>query len=166
VVNTLGIAVIIKLGNGDNDVVNSGDASAIRVGNGAGDVVNSGDASTIRVGNGNNDVVNSGGASTIRVGNGNDTIHVGALDAVTVGTGQDNFVFDQTVPSTIGAATINGFDPSKDVIVMQQTLASTFSVQDDVHGNAVITFAGDNSDAITLMGVHASALHSSDFHLV
>jgi hypothetical protein len=66
----------------------------------------------------------------------------------------------------IDAVTINGFDPSKDVIVMQQTLASTFSVHDDVHGNAVISFAGDNSDSITLVGVHASALHSSDFQLV
>ena len=49
---------------------------------------------------------------------------------------------------------------------MQQTLASTFSVHDDVHGNAVISFAGDNSDSITLVVVHASALHSSDFQLV
>jgi hypothetical protein len=30
----------------------------------------------------------------------------------------------------------------------------------------VISFAGDSSDSITLVGVHASALHSTDFQLV
>ena len=31
---------------------------------------------------------------------------------------------------------------------------------------SVISFAGDSSDSITLVGVHASALHSTDFQLV
>ena len=161
--------MLIILGDGDADVVNAvnGSFASVTLGDGAGDVVNASGSSNdiIALGNGNNDKVFGGDSNTITVGNGNDTIHVGFANTVTVGTGQDNFVFDQTAPGTIGAVTINGFDPSKDVIVMQHTLP-TFSVQDDVHGNAVITFAGDNSDAITLMGVHASSLHSSDFQLV
>jgi len=163
----------ISIGNGDDTVSLSGGSgmpnslgtgNTVTLGNGD-DTVTAAASNRITLGNGD-DTVFAGANDAVTLGNGKDTIHVGLANTVTVGTGQDSFVFDQTVPSTIGAVTINGFDPSKDVIVMQQTLASTFSVHDDVHGNAVITFAGDNSDSITLVGVHASALHSSDFHLV
>jgi uncharacterized protein (TIGR03118 family) len=163
----------ISIGNGDDTVSLSGGSgipnslgtgNTVTLGNGD-DTVTAAASNRITLGNGD-DTVFAGANDAVTLGNGKDTIHVGLANTVTVGTGQDSFVFHQTVPSTIGAVTINGFDASKDVIVMQQTLASTFSVHDDVHGNAVITFAGDNSDSITLVGVHASALHSSDFHLV
>ena len=113
----------------------------ITLGNGAGDMVSAvGIHNTITLGNGNNDTVYSGGISTIKIGNGNDTIHVGTADTVTVGTGQDSFVFDQTVAGTIGAVTINHFDPSKDVIVLTQTLVpgqNVLPAHDDANGNAV-----------------------------
>ena len=96
----------------------------ITLGNGAGDVVdvstNFG-STTITVGDGNNDTVNATFApgATITVGNGNDTISVGRDNTVTVGTGQDSLIFQQTTPYypvNIGAATITGFDPNKDSI--------------------------------------------------
>jgi probable HAF family extracellular repeat protein len=99
--------------------------------------------------------------------NGNNTILVGTNESVTVGTGRDTFIFDQTTAGTIGAVTITGFDPSKDVIQFQTALVPTQNVlpAHDVNGNAVI--AVDNSvDTITLVGVHSSALHASDFHFV
>ena len=156
-----------KYGNGDNltvDVITNGDTYII--GNGNNDTVNAGNSSldTIILGNGN---VYSGGISTIKIGNGNDTIHVGTADTVTVGTGQDSFVFDQTVAGTIGAVTINHFDPSKDVIVLTQTLVpgqNVLPAHDDANGNAVVTVVP--GDTITLVGVHSSALHASDFQFV
>jgi Ca2+-binding RTX toxin-like protein len=118
----------ITLGDGAGDVVNAGGpvGGFITLGNGAGDVVNA----------------NSSFSATITLGNGNDTIHVGFGDTVTVGTGKDSFVFDQTAPGSISAVTINHFNPSKDVISLSKQLTTT----------------------ITLVGVHASALHPSDFH--
>jgi hypothetical protein len=103
--------------------------------------------------------------TTIKVGNGNDTIHVGFANTVTVGKGQDSFVFDQTFAGGIGAVTINHFDPGKDVIIIQKALATSVTPQDDSHGNAVITVDG-SGDTITLVGVHSSALHASDFQFV
>jgi hypothetical protein len=108
------------------------------------------------------------------VGNGNDTIYAGQNTTMTVGTGHDSFVFEQTTPGTIGQATIIGFDPQKDVITFSSQLTTSVSYHDDAHGNAVITV--DNAgeallppnlhDMITLVGVHASELHPSDFHFV
>jgi len=75
------------------------------------------------------------------------------------------FIFDQTTAGTIAQVTITAFNPSKDVIVIQSKLATSFTAQDDAHGNAVVTFPNDTQDHITLVGVHSSALHASDFHL-
>jgi hypothetical protein len=83
---------------------------------------------------------------------------------VTVGKGHDTFVFDQTAPGSIGAVTINHFDPTKNVIQIQTALAAAVTPVDS-HDNAVITLDG-SGDTITLVGVQASALHPSDFHLV
>jgi Ca2+-binding RTX toxin-like protein len=160
----------ITVGNGKNDAVVSGGGSTISVGDGDGAVVWTGGQDQITVGNGNNDTVFSQfGYNTITVGNGNDTIHVATNDTVAVGKGQDVFVFDsffEKQPGGIGAVTITGFNPSKDVIVIQQTLATSFAAHDDVHGNAVVTFPNDGQDHITLVGVHASDLHASDFQFV
>ena len=74
-------------------------------------------------------------------------------------------MFEQTTPGTIGQATITGFDPHKDVITFPNQLTSSVSYHDNAQGNAVVTV--DNSgDTITLVGVHASDLHPSDFHFV
>ena len=122
---------------------------------------------TITLGNGNGDVVNdsAGSGNVITVGNGNDTIYVGTNDTLTVGTGHDSFVFQQTAPGSIGVVTINHFDPNKDVITLSSQLTTSVSYQDNSQGNAVIT-VGNSGDTITLVGVHASALHPSDFHFV
>src|SRR4029077_19235191 len=125
---------------------------SITLGNGNNDTVFSGGFDSITLGNGNNDTVFSGGGNTIKVGNGNDTIHVGFADTVTVGKGHDSFVFDQTTAGNIGAVTINHFDPSKDVITIQKSLATSVSYQ-DVNGNTVITVDG-SGDTVTLVGVH------------
>lgn len=163
----------ITVGNGNNDNVTV--TSLENFGNGTPPI-----AATINVGNGNNDVVDASFtvASTINVGNGNDKIYVGTSSAVTVGTGQDTFVFDKNNFSTtqgtpgdaIGQVTIKGFDPSKDVIGLKAGFYNNYQVNDDSHGNAVISFPtlppGTSTDTITLVGVHASNVHASDFQLV
>ena len=126
---------------------------------------NSGD--TVTLGNGNGDVVKYSpkyfGNNTIKVGNGNDTIYVGNSDTITVGAGHDSFIFAQTTAGHIGAVTVNGFNPSWDVFTFSSLLTSSVSYHDNAQGNAVITV--DNAgDAITLVGVHSSALQPSDFH--
>jgi Ca2+-binding RTX toxin-like protein len=37
--------------------------------------------------------------ASIKVGNGNDTLYVGTNDTLTVGTGHDSFIFQQTTPA-------------------------------------------------------------------
>jgi hypothetical protein len=59
---------------------------------------------------------------------------------------------------------VNHFDPTQDVIVIQKTLTTSVNPQ-DVSGNAVITL-DNNGDVITLVGVHASDLHTSNFQFV
>src|SRR5262249_55958617 len=123
--------------------------------------------STVSLGNGNNDTVNAtfAPAATITVGNGNDTIYVGRDNTITVGTGHDSFIFEQTTPGNMGAATITGFDPHKDSFTFSNQLTTSVSYHDNAQGNAVVTV--DNSgDTITLVGVHASELHPSNFHFV
>ena len=160
----------IKLGDGDGDTVNlKGDIERINLGNGNGDVVNDsyGGANAITVGNGNGDLVNDSGGfgNVITAGNGNDTIYVGSSDTVTVGTGRDSFVFQQTTPGNIGATTISGFDPHKDSFTFSNQLTTSVSYHDNAQGNAVVTV--DNAgDTITLVGVHSAELHPSDFHFV
>jgi hypothetical protein len=141
----------------------------IILGDGAGDTVNAFDSSndTITLGNGNNDTVMASTSvdDTITVGNGNDTIYVGRDNTITVGTGHDSFIFEQTTPGNIGAVTVNHFDPNKDIFTFSTQLTTSVSYHDNAQGNAVITV--DNSgDTITLVGVHASELHPSNFHFV
>ena len=169
------------LGDGAGDVVNAniqiGGGDIITLGNGNHDTVimhrgggGSSGNNTITLGNGNGDVVNdyytgqfSAANNTITVGNGNDTIHVGFGDTVTVGKGQDAFVFEQTTPGLIGAVAINHFDTGKDVITLSSQFKTTVSYHDNSQGNAVIT-VDTSGDTITLVGVHSAALHTSDFH--
>ena len=123
-------------------------------------------ANAVTVGNGNGDVVNDGvGGNSITVGNGNDTIYVGLNDTITVGTGHDSFVFQQTTPGNIGAVTVTGFDPHKDSFTFSNQLTTSVSYHDNAQSNAVVTV--DNAgDTITLLGVHSAELHPSDFHFV
>jgi hypothetical protein len=159
----------ITLGNGNGDVVNANAIDTpITLGNGHGDVVNIGGGghNTITLGNGDGDVVTSGGGlNTITLGNGNDTVYVGSNDNVTVGTGHDSFVFQQTTPGNIGAVFVSGFSPNKDSFTFSTQLTASVSYHDNAQGNAVVTV--DNAgDTITLVGVHAADLHPSDFHFV
>jgi hypothetical protein len=72
-------------------------------------------------------------------------------------------VFQQTTPGTVGAVTVAGFDPSKDVFVFSNQLTTSVSYQDNAQGNAVITVDSNPADTITLVGVHSADLHPSDF---
>jgi hypothetical protein len=91
--------------------------------------------------------------------------HTQVAAHLTVGTGHNSFVFEQTTPGTIGTATVTGFDSSKDSFTFSSQLTSSVSYHDNAQGNTVITV--DNAgDTITLVGVHASELHPSDFHFV
>ena len=72
-------------------------------------------------------------------------------------------MFEQTTPASIGTATVTGFEPRKDSFTFSNQLTTSVSYHDNAQGNAVITV--DNAgDTITLVGVHASELHPSDFH--
>jgi Ca2+-binding RTX toxin-like protein len=161
----------IKVGNGNGDTVafGGGGNNTITLGDGDNDTMvnlGGGTNNSITLGDGNGNVVNDskGSHNTIKVGNGNDTIYVGSNDTVKVGTGQDSFVFAQTTPGNIGAVTLIGFDPSKDSFTFSNQLATFLSIHDDDQGNAVISVDNDPADTITLAGVHAAALHPSDFH--
>jgi len=103
----------------------------------------------------------------ITVGNGNDTIDVGFGDTATVGTGQDAFVFEQTTLGSIGAVTINNFNPSKgDVLNFNPALIANYAAAmadtKQVGLDTVITV--DATDTVTLTGVAASHLTASNFH--
>jgi Ca2+-binding RTX toxin-like protein len=101
-------------------------------------------------------MASNAGNSEITAGNGNDTIYVGRDNTVTVGTSHDSFIFEQTTPGNIGAVTVTGFDPGKDVITFSTQLTTSVSYHDNAEGNAVVTV--DNAgDTITLVGVHASS---------
>jgi hypothetical protein len=74
-------------------------------------------------------------------------------------------VFEQTVAGNIGTVTIKNFDASKDLIILQQVLTTSVSIQ-DVNGNAVVT-VDSSGDTITLVGVHSSAVQAvNDVHFV
>ena len=74
-------------------------------------------------------------------------------------------MFQQTTPGNVGAVTVTGFNPNKDSFTFSNQLTTSVSYHDDSHGNAVVTV--DNAgDTITLLGVHSSQLHPSDFHFV
>ena len=65
----------------------------------------------------------------------------------------------------IGAVTVTGFEPNKDSFTFSTQLTTSVSYHDNAQRNAVVTV--DNSgDTITLVGVHASELHPSNFHFV
>ena len=161
----------ITLGNGNHDtVIFSGVGSyGITVGDGNDDTVIASGVGThggITVGNGNHDtVIASDYSGGITVGNGNDTIYVGGNNTITVGTGHDSFVFQQTTPGNIGAVIVTGFDPNKDGFTFSNQLTTSVSYHDNTQGNAVVTV--DNAgDTITLVGVHSAELHPSDLHFV
>jgi len=102
---------------------------------------------------------------TLQGGSGNDVLIGQPNDTLIAGTGADTFVFNPG----FGKETITGFDVTKDVIAFVHALATSFTdlgIQDNAQGNAVITFAGDTQDKITLTGVHSSALQASDFKFV
>jgi VCBS repeat-containing protein len=151
----------ITAGNG-NDAALAGSNDTINLGNGN-DTVTAGATSIITVGSGN-DNVTAESDSTIKLGNGNDTVYVGQNDTITVGTGHDSFIFQQTTPGNIGAVTVVGFNPNKDSFTFSNQLTTSVSYHDNAQGNAVITVDSNPADTITLVGVHATALHPSDFH--
>jgi len=165
------VSLLSGRGSGDPDSLGTG--NTVTLGNGD-DTVTAAASNRIILGNGD-DTVFAGANDAVTLGNGKDTIHVGMNDTVTVGKGQDSFVFDQTVAGNIGAVTINGFNPSKDVIQLTTTLVpgqNVLPAHDDANGNAVITvdtFVSGKvtvAETITLVGVHSSALNASDFHFV
>jgi hypothetical protein len=174
--DSVGDTIIVGNGNGDSVTAIDSFLDQITLGNGNGDsvvVLSSGD--TVTLGNGNGDIVNDshGVGNTITVGNGNDTIYVGINDTVTVGKGQDTFIFDATRAGNIGADTINGFRPERvhgsqpDVIQLKSALWGSGpmpTITTDADGNAVLS--DGQGDTITLVGVHASALHASNFHFL
>jgi uncharacterized protein (TIGR03118 family) len=161
----------ISIGNGDDTVSLSGGSgipnslgtgNTVTLGNGA-DTVTAAASNRITLGNGD-DTVFAGANDAVTLGNGKDTIYVGRGDTVTVGTGHDSFVFQQTTPGNIGAVTVVGFDPNKDSFTFSNQLTTSVSYHDNAQGNAAITVDNNPADTITLVGVHAAALHPSDFH--
>jgi hypothetical protein len=152
----------ISFGDGDNDFVGGINFSnnKISFGNGGGDRVyagGAGDHNIIKMGNGDGDVVDLrfDTNDTITVGTGNLVqIHMGTDTTATVGKhgGIDTFYFTQTTQGDIGSAKIYNFDIAKDIIEI--SMSGSYSSHLD-HCNTVITFAGDPSDTITLVGVQA-----------
>jgi hypothetical protein len=85
-------------------------------------------------------------------------------DVWTIGNGLDVLA----VNSGFGNNTITNFNPGHDVIQFNHALFTNFAAvmarTQQVGANTVITY--DASDEITLKGVTASSLHSSNFKFV
>jgi len=92
-------------------------------------------------------MASNAGNSEITAGNGNDTIYVGRDNTVTVGTSHDSFIFEQTTPGNIGAVTVTGFDPGKDVITFSTQLTTSVSYHDNAEGNA--------ESPLTMLGIRS-----------
>ncbi|HJQ56168.1 MAG TPA: hypothetical protein VJ890_04640 [Vineibacter sp.] len=147
-------------GNG-NDSLSGGEGNDALDGGGGNDALSAGNGNdTLSGGNGNdsldggadNDALSGGGGNDILVGGmGNDQLTGGNLD--------DTFVFG---PS-FGHDVVTDF--SNDRIMIDQTLFANFAAAmshaEQVGADTIITYDADNS--ITLQGVTASNLQSSDF---
>lgn len=168
----------ILMGNG-TDTISTGADSLVLVGNGS-DTIAVGASSSVFAGNGADTVI-AGPNDYITVGNGADIIYGAAGDTISVGKGHDTFAFGispgETTAGLIGPVTINDFNPNTDVIEIASTLASWDSsyaaltsppshITTDARGDAVIHLDSNASDIITLVGVHVSSLHASDFNFV
>jgi VCBS repeat-containing protein len=105
-----------------------------------------------------------GGNDTLIAGIGVQVLIGGPNDTLTAALGSDTFAF----APNFGMNTINHFSPILDSIELPKSEFANFAaVQSDmqqVGANTVITY--DPADVITLIGVHASSLHASDFHFV
>ena len=174
---TVGANSTVVVGNGQDSVTAGADATII--GGNGNDTVTAANGSTITLGNGADTVI-AGTNNIIKLGNGADTIYAAAGDTITVGNGHDTFAFGlapgQTTAGMLGPVTINGFNPSNDVIKIASTLASWDSsyaaltsspshITTNSSGYAVIHL-DISGDTITLMGVSAASLHASDFQFV
>jgi VCBS repeat-containing protein len=152
---------IIKAGNGSDEVI-GGANNTITLGNGPDKVVG-GPNNKITVGNGADTII-GGPNDTIVVGNGADLLVAAPGDRWAFGNGPDVFA----VNSGFGNNTITNFNPGQDVIQFNHALFSNFAAAmahtQQVGANTVITY--DANDAITLNGVTASSLHSSNFRFV
>ena len=169
----------VVAGNGDNTIT-GGPNDKIMTGNGkntitagANDVIKAGTGNNtitgaanddITVGRGNN-TITGGAHNTITVGNGSNIITVGSDNDVRLGTGANTLIFKQTAPSQFGNVTIEGFDPSRDVIQFDTSVFANFAAvkahAKHINGNTVITL--DNNDTITLTGIYLSSLQASEF---
>lgn len=161
-------------GNG-SDAITVGNNSTVIVGNGH-DTITAGESATIIAGNGNDTVI-GGEHDVISLGNGANTIYAASGDTINVGNGQDTFAFGlapgETAAGMIGPVTINDFSPGHDVIKIASTLASwdasyttlASHISYNSSGSAVIDLDA-SGDTITLVGVHASSLHASDFQFI
>ena len=101
-------------------------------------------------------------------------------DTVTVGHGNDNFVFNETAATAVGAVTITGFNTQHDVIDITAAEATALGLtgtqqQMDSQLAALFHDTGpggsaqlqlDPTDTITLTNVHSVALNANDFHIV
>jgi hypothetical protein len=159
---TTGANSSIKLGNG-NDTVTAGANSSIILGNGN-NTVTTGDNSSVKLGNGTDTVI-AGANTTITVGNGNDHIFAGANDLINLGRGNDTVAFGESPNAiAIGNETINGFNPTQDILQFNPALLSSYAAAHitQVEANTVIQI--DPTNSVTLDNVKAAALSTSNFH--
>jgi Ca2+-binding RTX toxin-like protein len=128
------------------------------VGGTAGTTISTGFGFYVLDGGAGNDTLVAGPGIQVLIGGPNDTLTAPLI------LGVDTFAF----APNFGMHTINHFSPILDRIELPKSEFANFAaVQSDmqqVGANTVITY--DAADVITLIGVHASSLHASDFQFL
>lgn len=169
----------VTAGDGNNTIISGNGNDIIDAGNGN-NVIDSGAGNdVIQVGQGNNTIVagagedvivitgNGAGANLIDAGAGNDAIYLksgAGVDKIVKGAAGDadqvsGFNAGTSVDKIVAGAGLDSqFTESPDASI---TGTEDYSVADDGHGNAVITFA--DGTTVTLVGVAATNVDPSDF---
>jgi VCBS repeat-containing protein len=126
------------------------------VGGTANTTINGGFGSYVLDGGAGNDALNAGIGVQVLIGGPNDTL--------TAALGRDTFVF----APNFGINIISNFNSLFDRIQLSKSEFANFAVvqshMQQVGANTVISY--DSADVITLLGVQAASLHTSDFHFV
>jgi len=157
----------VNLGTGTSTVtISSGSYDAIDTNNAVSHTINITDNGTNTIIHAHDNTVTLNGSANYMITAQDLGNHVLSLS----GTGDDTvFIRNGTINAHINTFTINGFVDGTDAIVLTQgaemlsSAASILSHITNVNGNATLTLGGET---VTFIGVTASALHASDFHVV
>ncbi len=146
--NSLTIATVVGVGDGNDNIQLAGGTNAVSAGNGNDNIQAGNGSNTVMAGNGNINVNLGNGNNHVTVGNGNDNVQLGnGTNTVTAGTGNDNInAGDGTNTVTAGAV------GSRGNIHVQLGNGAHNSVTLLGNGNDHVQAGNGNNDAVTISG--------------